>query len=216
MVTVQTTASLRTAAGGEAIQTQASNQCSGLDKSLKGVITPMKPKIAAAILVVAAIALVSGANLLAFASPGTQADPFVTLSYLTDIFRPQVMSDVNKAGQELTQEFDERIAELEAQLEANRAGTAPAATAADKFSVITLSRGQQMTCSVGTEIMLRIGTATGSGSAPALVDYTDGDTLTTGDPLITNHMYLVTIEGNGIRATADTVRVLVRGTYKVG
>jgi hypothetical protein len=63
--------------------------------------------------------------------------------------------------------------------------------------------------------MLRIGTANGFGSAPALVNYTDGATLAAGTALTTNHMYLVTIEGNGVRATADTVRVLVRGSYKI-
>ena len=175
----------------------------------------MKPKIAAGILVIAAIAMISGATLLAYASPGTQTDPFITMSYLTNIFRPQVMSDVDKAAQELTDDFNEQIAELEAQLEASRNSAVPASTAADRFSVITLSRGQQMTCSVGTEIMLRIGTATGSGAAPALVDYTDGDAISSGTELAANHMYLVTIEGNGIRATADTVRVLVRGVYKI-
>ena len=177
----------------------------------------MKPKIAAGILVLAAIALISGATIMAYASPGTQADPFVTLSYLTDVFRPQIMADVTKTGQELTQNFDARIAALEALLEADRnSSAAPAPGASDRFSVVTLSRGQSMTCSVGAEIMLRIGTATGSGSAPALVDYTSGDTLSSGTALTTNHMYLITIEGNGIRATADLVRVLVRGSYKLG
>jgi hypothetical protein len=28
-------------------------------------------------------------------------------------------------------------------------------------------------------------------------------------------MYLVTIEGNGIMATAETVRVMVRGDYRI-
>ena len=164
----------------------------------------------------AAIALVSGASIMAYASPGTQTDPFVTLSYLTDIFRPQVMADVNKTGQDLAQELDARIAALEAQLEASQSSSAPSASgAADRFSVVTLSRGQLMTCSVGAEVMLRIGTATGSGSSPALVDYTSGDTISAGTALTTNHMYLITIEGNGVRATADLVRVLVRGSYKI-
>lgn len=176
----------------------------------------MKTKVIVSLVLLAAFAFVSGAGLLALASPGTQADPFITLSYLTNIFRPQVMTEVGRTEQELTQKFEARIAALEAQLQASQ-GTGPAAqNTADRFSVITLSRGQAMTCSVGTEIMLRIGTATGSGTAPALVDYTTGDTLAAGTALTANHMYLVTIEGNGVRATADTVRVLVRGNYRIG
>ena len=175
----------------------------------------MKTRVIVSIVVLAAVALVSGAGILAFASPGTQGDPFVTLSYLTDIFKPQIMEDVSRTEQELTQRFNARIEALEAQLESAQSAAPATPDAADRFSVVTLSRGQSLTCSVGTEIMLRVGTAAGFGSAPALVDYTGGETLTSGDDLVSNHMYLVTIENNGIRATADTVRVLVRGVYTI-
>ena len=172
----------------------------------------MKNRIITGILVLAAIGLVSGATFLAMA---TQEDPAITMSYLNNTFRQQMLEEVTKAGQELTRGFDARIAVLEADLKAGQGGSSQASNSAERFSVVTLSRGQSLTCAVGAELMLRIGTATGSGSAPALVDYTSGDTLSSGTALAANHMYLVTIEGNGIKATADTVRVLVRGTYKV-
>jgi hypothetical protein len=65
--------------------------------------------------------------------------------------------------------------------------------------------------------MLRIGTANAyvGNSAPALVNYTNGGTLGNGAALAVNNMYLVTIEGNGITATAATVRVVVRGEYTI-
>jgi hypothetical protein len=65
--------------------------------------------------------------------------------------------------------------------------------------------------------MLRVGTANAyvGNSAPALVNYTSGGTLGNGAGLTANHMYLVTIEGNGVTATAPTVRVVVRGEYKI-
>jgi len=172
----------------------------------------MKNKIITGILVLAAIAFVSGATLLAVA---TQEDPAITMSYLNNTFKQQILDEVAKTGQELTRDFDARIAELEAELQASQGSTAQTSNSAERFSVVTLSRGQSLTCSVGTELMLRVGTATGSGSAPALVDYTGGETLSSGTALAANHMYLVTIEGNGLKATADSVRALVRGTYKV-
>jgi len=175
----------------------------------------MKNKIFTGILILATVALISGASILAVASPGTQADPFITLSYLNEVFRPRVMDDVRVTEQEMTQRFNTRVATLEAQLQSGQ-GSGTSAGEPDRFHVVTLRRGQALTCSVGAEIMLRIGSATGSGSAPALVNYTTGTTLSSGAELSTNHMYLVTIEGNGVRATADTVRVLVRGNYRVG
>jgi len=173
----------------------------------------LRKKLAISMAVLSAVLLVSGASILAFASPGTQDDPFITLGYLNSVFRPQVMSDVRVAEQEMVARFEARIAQLEAQQAAG--GGQAAIGAADRFHVVTLTRDQTLSASVGTEIMLRIGTAEATGSVPALVNYTTGNTLSAGSALVTNHMYLVTIEGNGLRATADTVRVLVRGNYTV-
>ena len=175
----------------------------------------MKTRIISAILVVAVIVLVFGSTLIVTAAPGTQVDPFITLSYLNDVFRPQIMAEVRSAEEELTSTLEDKIAEFEEMLKEAEQGSTVTPEDAEVFSVVTLSRGQSLTCSVGVEIMLRIGTAIGFGSNPALVNYTTGETLSAGTALTTNHMYLVTIEGNGITATADTVRVLVRGEYSV-
>jgi len=176
----------------------------------------MKKKIIIGFVVLAAVVLVSGASILAFASPGSQSDPFVTLSYLTNVFSPQILSEVKTIEREMTEKFNARITELEKQLQSSQGGTGQITQVdADAFHVVTLSRGQSLVCSVGAEVMLRIGTANGIGSETALVNYTSGAVLTSGNALTTNHMYLVTIEGNGVRATADTVRVLVRGNYKI-
>jgi len=174
----------------------------------------MKRKIVISIILVAVVAMISGATILTLAA-GSQTDPLVTLSYLNDIFKPKVMEDAGKIGRDMEEKFDARIDELEAELQSGQGSTPTAPNAADRFTVVTLSRGQSLTCSVGAEIMLRIGTATGFGSEPALVNYTTGESLSSGASLTVNHMYLVTIEGNGLRATADLVRVLVRGSYKI-
>ena len=174
----------------------------------------MKRKIVIGVVVLAVVTMISGASLMAFATPGTPDDPLISLSYLTDIFRPQVSSDIERAGQDLTQELDAHIADLEERFQASQ-GSSASSGPADAFTVVTLRNGQSLTCSVGVEIMLRIGTANGFGTAPALINYTTGATLSSGSALTINNMYLVTIEGNGIRATADTVRVLVRGSYTI-
>ena len=177
----------------------------------------MKNKIIMSIVVLAVITLISGVTILAFASGGSQDDPFVTLSYLTNTFRPKVMEEVEKAEQDATARFDRRISELENQLGGATGGTGqPSSGSVNTFHVVTLTRGQRLVCHAGTEVMLRIGTAEALGaSEPAMVDYTDGMTLAAGSSLKTNHMYLVTIASNGLTATADNVRVLVRGEYSV-
>jgi len=174
----------------------------------------MKKRIFVGFAFIAAVILISGATMLA-STPGSQADPFITLSYLTNVFRPQLSTEIKTAEQAMTEKFNARIAALESQLQAGGGSGQAAQGDPDKFHVVTLRRGQSLTCSVGAEVMLRVGTATGFGSTPSLVNYTSGATLSSGTALTANNMYLVTIEGNGVRATADTVRVLVRGIYKV-
>ena len=175
----------------------------------------MKRRIANGVLILAVAVLVLGLGAPAYATQGTQSDPFITLSYLTGVFKPQVMNDVKNAEQEMTKKFEDRIKALEDQLKSGGGGGQPATDTADRFHVVTLSRGQTLACSVGAEIMLRVGTANGVGTAPALVNYTSGTTLASGAALASNHMYLVTIEGNGVKATSETARLLVKGDYKV-
>ena len=180
----------------------------------------MKRKLLSAVVLIAAITLISGASILfTNATANPQDDLFVSVGYLRQTFTPRVIAElreeITRAEQTLSQRFDAQLAALEARLVESAGGGVQPQSPADTFRVITLSRGQRLTASVGTEIMLRIGTATGFGSAPALVDQTNGVTLAAGSSLVTNHMYLVTIEGNGIEGTADLVRVLVRGEFTV-
>ena len=84
------------------------------------------------------------------------------------------------------------------------------------FQVVTLSSGQTLTGDIGCEVMLRVGTATCvAPSTPGLIDETTAGTLNHGGSLVQNHLYMMTIEGRGVKATAATTKLLVRGTYTV-
>ena len=64
--------------------------------------------------------------------------------------------------------------------------------------------------------MLRIGSAVCvSPSDPGLIDETTAATLANGGALVQNHLYMMTIDGRGVRATAGTTKVLARGSYSV-
>jgi len=170
----------------------------------------MRNKLIISIVVLALVTLVSGATYLALASPGSPEDPFIVLSYLNDIFRPKLMEDVGKIESDINKKVDDRIA-----LYGTQSGSGSKPEDSEVFRLVDLTNGQSLVCSRGTEVLLRVGTANGFGTAPALVNYTAGTTLSAGSALAANNMYLITIEGNGITATANLVRVLVRGDYKI-
>ena len=82
--------------------------------------------------------------------------------------------------------------------------------------MVTLSNGQTLTGQIGCEVMLRVGSAVCvSSSAPGLIDETAASTLNNGGGLVQNHLYMMTIENRGVKATAATTKLLVRGSYTI-
>lgn len=135
--------------------------------------------------------------------PGSASDPLVTLSYLNETFLGQIMTQV-----------DQKIAVRNSQI-AQQAGGIGSASSVE-FTVVTLSKGQVLTGDLGCEVMLRVGTASCvSPSNPGLIDETTASTLNNGGALSANHLYMMTIEGRGVKAGADTTKLLVRGSYTI-
>ena len=150
----------------------------------------------AVVLLVLSAGLMTTASLAAEA--GSSGDPLVTLSYLNDTFFNTIM-----------QRVDQKIAERTGQAVSGGSSSA-------SFVVVTLNEGQTLTGGVGCEVMLRVGSAVCvSPSDPGLIDETTASTLANGAALAQNHLYMMTIEGRGVRATAATTKVLARGSYTV-
>ena len=138
------------------------------------------------------------------AEPGSDGDPLVTLSYLNDTFLNTILTKV-----------DQKIAARNSQIAQQLGGQSTSGTAAT-FAVVTLSKGQVLTGDIGCEVMLRVGTASCvSPSSPGLIDESAAVTLNNGGALVQNHLYMMTIEGRGVKATAATTKLLVRGTYTI-
>ncbi len=173
-------------------------------------------KLALTALVLTA-AISGGVAAFAAGTGGSADDPLVTLSYLNDVFAPSLNDTVDKAvaanEAALKQDLDDAISEWNTKIQGQMGGSGSGSAA---YTVVTLSNGQTLTGQVGCEIMLRVGTATCVASgAPGLVDSTGGTTLANGNTLVTNHLYLVTVDTRGVTATADTVKLLVRGSYTI-
>lgn len=147
-----------------------------------------------------------GMTMALAADPGSSKDPLVTLSYLEDVFFDAIMDKV-----------DERIEERDEKIAQKISGTSgESAETAQTFTVVTLTEGQVLTGDIGCEVMLRVGSAVCTApSAPGLIDETAASTLNSGGALVQNHLYMMTIEGRGVKATAATTKLLVRGGYTI-
>ena len=141
------------------------------------------------------------------AGVGSNEDPLVTLSYLNDVFMTEILG---KVDQEIEKRNQEIVKSVGGQVSGAEGG------AVSTFTVVTLTNGQILTGDIGCEVMLRVGSASCvTPSNPGLIDETDGTVLNNGGALVTNHLYMMTVEGRGVKATAATTKVLVRGTYTV-
>lgn len=139
---------------------------------------------------------------MAAGTAGSSQDPLVTLSYLNDTFMNSIL-----------QRVDQKIAARNSQLSGGQAG---GGSTASNFTVVTLSNGQTLNGGIGCEVMLRVGSAVCvSSSTPGLIDETSAGTLNNGGALVQNHLYMMTIEGRGVRAAAATTKLLVRGSYTI-
>ena len=141
---------------------------------------------------------------VAGAVAGGSYDPLVTLSYLNDTFLGEILNKV-----------DEKIAARNSQIVQQLGGTMGSSTSST-FTVVTLTSGQVLTGEIGCEVMIRVGAAVCvASSSPGLIDETTAGTLNNGGALAQNHLYMMTIEGRGVKATAATTKLLVRGSYSI-
>ncbi len=130
--------------------------------------------------------------------PGSDEDPLVAKSYV-----------------------DQQIALLQNQI-ASISGAQDGETAGSvSFKVVELSDGQILTAGQGTEIILRVGTATAiSGeNGDGLADVTSGlgtkHDLKTGQTVPVNHLLVVSRnDGRGLKAE-NRVILLVKGPYSI-
>lgn len=144
----------------------------------------MKKKLIIALVLVFALAL-AGAGVWAASNAGTESDPLVAMSYLTDELEPR-----------LQREIDEAIEEA----------LGGASAASGGFVGEELSAGA-LRLSVGTELMCLSGGAYADGE---LVDLTAGGVLSAGEALSVNHLYLCAGRDTLLSGQGE---VLLRGEY---
>lgn len=164
--------------------------------------------------VIGCVALI-GSFSLANSSVGGQSDPLITKSYLDETVVPSLTVEATAAAQaqidSMTATLDAEIAALQKEIDAAVVGSG------GQYEVVSLASGQSLYPDLGTQMVLRIGSVhVTSTSFPALVDLTKGESLSSGDSLTVNHLYLSTIEGRVVTSTANSTKIMVYGGYTIG
>lgn len=173
-------------------------------------------RIAAAFgaIVLASVALIGAFSVSA--TGGEQTDPLITLSYLTQVIKPELMNKVDEQvaanEQALLDKVNSAIDDYSAEVEQALGGSVSGSAA---YTAVTLTKDALFCPEAGAEVLLRSGSAkAAAGSAPVMLDATSGAVISIGGALQVNHLYVVPLEGAVISASTDCT-LLVRGNYTV-
>ena len=174
----------------------------------------MKKKVI--IIVSVILAIVTALGITVAAAYDSSEDPLISLSYLLDVFEPELFEKFETRFNEL-EEF--LVSEIDNRIEnpGSSSGNSGGGSASAAFEVIELTTGDQLYAVGACEIMLRAGAASCIAPDPSqgLADYT-GIEIYDGQPLILNHMCIIPRgDGRGIVAMSESVFIMVRGEYTI-
>ena len=151
----------------------------------------MKEKTLKIIIAALAVLLVAGGVAYAATNYGSRDDPLITKSYLDEVVKPQLESD-------LQTKLDAAASEMRS-------------SAPGEFRRVELQPGQVLRCAPGSQLLPVSGSFKAAG---ALSDTTAGEALIAGDTLSANHLYLTT-EGDSGAFAGSVATLLVSGTYSL-
>lgn len=178
----------------------------------------MKKKTLTAAALVSALVL-SGGAIAHAAAYDSSVDPIVTLSYLSNQFKNEILAEVDKRIESITGSLEAYRLERENSPQpvvTTVQEQAPAASAL--FEVVELGYGDILYASSACEIMLRAGSVVclAPDASQGLADTTGGYEIYNGDYLTKNHMCLIPrADGRGVIAQSDSVFIMVRGDYYI-
>ena len=159
----------------------------------------MKNRFLRTFLILLLIAVLAAGGVYAAARYGSQDDPLITLSYLTDVAEQQITDQTETS---IRTAVSNAQAQMQDQLR----------DAAGVYQPVNLSAGQTLNCDPGTEILLTGGAAVMNGAGS---DVTVGSALASGVNLPVNHLCLAGSDGVTIQTDASAA-LMLRGGYSVG
>ncbi len=160
-------------------------------------------------------ALVVGLAMTVAAAYDSSSDPLITLSYLRDVFKSELMTEIDeKLADYSSNNYD---APEETGVETESQSTSDNAVS-QNYEVIELTNGDALYAVSACEIILRSGSAvcTAPDANQGIADMTDASEIYNGYSLGKNHLCLIPRgDGRGVVATSESVYIMVRGDYTI-
>ena len=130
----------------------------------------------------------------------------------------RLKTDLDAKAKEFEQKYasssnDEAFTNAVADIVVKRLQDSQSSGSSVGYTKLTVEKGKTVKAKIGTEIVLRLGSCSVvAGASPGLVDLTSAGSINNGQALSANHLYIVTIEGHGFKAT-ESATLFIRGGY---
>ncbi|MBE6631722.1 MAG: hypothetical protein E7623_03375 [Ruminococcaceae bacterium] len=164
---------------------------------------------------VCAIIFIVGTIAIAAASYDPGSDPFISLSYLTEIFKPQMIDDIKEEiSADIAKQIDEKLG-----AETEEEETEPTVSMA--YEVVHLFNGQRIEALSSCEIILRAGmaeslvtSAENIANGVGLSNVTEAKEILNGESVpINNYIIIPRADGRAVVVTSNDAYFMVRGDY---
>lgn len=149
-----------------------------------------------------AVLVIAGVAVSFAAEPGSEGDPVVTLSYITDKVVPEIYAYI-----------DSKISSVSSSSEST---SGKVASDESTFAVAEVPAGNKVICGEGAEIILRAGSANVIATQKGgLADTTAGFDLPNGMGVPSNHLLIVPFnDGRGVETVTDCI-FMIKGNYSI-
>lgn len=195
----------------------------------------MNKRKCAASVITMSVAMLFGAGVLAAAAgAGSQEDPLVTLSYLTDVAVPQASAKIDSViaseKAKITADIEKKFETLRGEISAGGGSGSltqeniaqitnavidkvGASQGGATWSEVSLEAGTTVVLGNGADAILRSGAANCYGaSGTGLINISSGETISAGKPAAANNLYNSPADGRGFTATS-AAKFIIRGSF---
>ncbi len=188
-----------------------------------------KKKVIAAII---SLLTLSAVGITAGAAYDSAEDPLISLSYLTDIFKPEMIDFIDDRFDEIMEQLEKEKNETESETETESESetdaepdipseseeTEDSTPTQAGYEVVELGEGDALYAVSACEIILRAGKVSciAPDEGQGIADLTSADEIYDGIGLTKNHLCLIPRgDGRGIIATTESVFIMIRGDYTI-
>lgn len=169
----------------------------------------MKRKWKIALAVVCVVALGTVAYAATAGSAGTETDPLVTLSYLTQVFAPEVEDLVEQTVDQQREQYEydlnSAVDEWDSKVQDAIDEAGVSGSGSSTYKTVTLSDGATLIAGEGCEVIVCSGAAAWTpGGEAGIVNSTSGAVLSGKQTLKNNNLYLLV--GSGVIEAVGTTQ----------